>query len=175
MFSIKRVRFMILTRKGMPIIAIVRWQQQTRYVYILRSKRGKTPEMFSIKRVRFVILTRKGISIIAIARWQQQTRYVYILRSKRGKTPEMFSIKRVLLGRCKSAYHQFLYDLMDSVQNRAAQRGLKPKTVFLPHCTWDKLGDILANAGGRCMGLFNNNNNNNNNNKTYLYRITASV
>ena len=59
-----------------------------------------------------------------------------------------------LLGRCKSAYHQFLYDLMDSVQHRAAQRGLKPKTVFLPHCTWDKLGDILANAGGRCMGLF---------------------
>ena len=42
------------------------------YVYILRSKCGKTPEMFSIKRVRFVILTRKGISIIAIARWQQQ-------------------------------------------------------------------------------------------------------
>ena len=43
---------------------------------------------------------------------------------------------------------------MDRVQHRAAQRGLKPKTVFLPHCTWDKLGDILANAGGRCMGLF---------------------
>ena len=48
------------------------------YVYILRSKCGKTPEMFSIKRVRFVILTRKGISIIAIARWQQQTRYMCI-------------------------------------------------------------------------------------------------
>jgi len=43
---------------------------------------------------------------------------------------------------------------MDNVQHKAAQRGLKPKTVFLPHCTWDKLGDILANAGGRCMGLF---------------------
>ena len=59
-----------------------------------------------------------------------------------------------IVGRCKSAYHQFLYDLMDNVQQRAAQRGVKPKTVFLPHCTWDKLGDILANAGGRSMGLF---------------------
>ena len=29
----------------------VRWQKQTRYVYILRSKCGKTPEMLSIKRV----------------------------------------------------------------------------------------------------------------------------
>ena len=79
MFSIKRVRFVILTRKGISIIAIARWQQQTRYmcntyskgnidhnnsalaatdkiyVYILRSKRGKTPEMFSIKRVPLVI------------------------------------------------------------------------------------------------------------------------
>ena len=42
---------------------------------------------------------------------------------------------------------------MDNVQHRSAQRGLKPKTVFLPHSTWDKLGDILANAGGRCMGM----------------------
>ena len=55
MFSIKRVRFVILARKGISIIAIARWQQQTRYVYILRSKRGKTPEMFSIKRVPLVI------------------------------------------------------------------------------------------------------------------------
>ena len=58
-----------------------------------------------------------------------------------------------ILGRCKSAYHQFLYDLMDNVQQRAAQRRLKPKTVFLPHCTWNKLGDILAHAGGRSIGL----------------------
>ena len=32
------------------------------YVYILRSKCGKTPEMFSIKRVRFVT-NSKGINI----------------------------------------------------------------------------------------------------------------
>ena len=96
------------------------------YVYILRSKCGKTPEMFSIKRVRFVILTRKGISIIAIAPALAATDkiyvcgvrntylkgnidnsksalaatdkiYVYILRSKCGETLEMFSIKRLPL------------------------------------------------------------------------------
>ena len=44
------------------------------YVYILRSKRRKTPEMFSIKPVPLIILSRKEISIVAIVRWQQQTR-----------------------------------------------------------------------------------------------------
>ena len=63
------------------------------YVYILRSKCGKTPEMFSIKRVPLVILSRKETSIVAIVRSDKI--YVYILRSKCGKTPEMFSIKRV--------------------------------------------------------------------------------
>lgn len=24
----------------------------------------------------------------------------------------------------------------------------------LPHCTWDKFGDLLANSGGRSLGLF---------------------
>ena len=35
------------------------------YVYFLRSKCGKTPEMFSTKRVPLVIIVRKGISIVA--------------------------------------------------------------------------------------------------------------
>ena len=26
--------------------------------------------------------------------------------------------------------------------------------MILPHCTWDKFGDILANNGGRVYGLF---------------------
>ena len=34
MFSIKRVQFVILTRKGISIIAIARWQQQTRYMCV---------------------------------------------------------------------------------------------------------------------------------------------
>ena len=49
------------------------------YVYNLRSKCGKTPEMFSIKRVPLVILSRKETSIVAIVRWQQQTRYLTII------------------------------------------------------------------------------------------------
>ena len=28
------------------------------------------------------------------------------------------------------------------------------KTLLLPHCTWDKFGDIMANNGGKIMGLF---------------------
>ena len=34
MFSIKRVRFVILARKGILIVASVHWQQQTRYMCI---------------------------------------------------------------------------------------------------------------------------------------------
>ena len=26
--------------------------------------------------------------------------------------------------------------------------------MFLPHCTWDKSGEIFTNAGGRSFGLF---------------------
>ena len=66
------------------------------YVYILRSKCGKTQVMVSIKSVRFVT-NSKGINIdrskSALAATDKI--YVYILRSKCGKTPEMFSIKRV--------------------------------------------------------------------------------
>ena len=65
MFSIKRVRLVILVRKGISIMAGALAATDKIYVYILRSKCGKTPEMFSIKRVRFVILGRKGISIMA--------------------------------------------------------------------------------------------------------------
>ena len=48
------------------------------YVYIRRSKCGKTPEMFSTKRVPLVIIARKGISIVASVLWQQHTRYMGI-------------------------------------------------------------------------------------------------
>ena len=29
-----------------------------------------------------------------------------------------------------------------------------PKHVFLPHSPWDKMGELLANSGGRLFGLF---------------------
>ena len=43
---------------------------------------------------------------------------------------------------------------MEAVQDNARRKGLQLKTLFLPHYTWDKMVDILANAGGRCFGLF---------------------
>lgn len=58
------------------------------------------------------------------------------------------------LGRCKSTFHQFLTDVMERVRVAVANLGEQPKTMFLPHCTWDKFGEILANAGGRSFGLF---------------------
>ena len=33
-------------------------------------------------------------------------------------------------------------------------KGEQPKTIFFPHCTWDKFGEILANVGGISFGLF---------------------
>ena len=70
MFSVKRVRFVILARKGISIIASALAATDKIYVYILRSKCVKTPEMFSIKRVPFVIRTH--------VESQQQTRYMRI-------------------------------------------------------------------------------------------------
>lgn len=28
------------------------------------------------------------------------------------------------------------------------------KSMILPHCTWDEFGEILADGGGRLLGLF---------------------
>lgn len=58
-----------------------------------------------------------------------------------------------LLGRCKTTFHQFLSDTMERVRVAVAVKGEQPKTIFLPH-TWDKFGEILANAGDRSFGLF---------------------
>ena len=43
---------------------------------------------------------------------------------------------------------------MGNVVDLLHTRNEATKTIFLPHCTWDKFGDILANNGGRSMGLF---------------------
>ena len=62
MLSIKRVRFIIPARKGISIVARVRWQKQTsrRYVYIFFVLNVENTKMLSnsIKRVRFIILAR---------------------------------------------------------------------------------------------------------------------
>ena len=44
--------------------------------------------------------------------------------------------------------------MMQDVIELVHVSGNQTKPVFLPHCTWDKFGDILANSGGRCVGLF---------------------
>ena len=59
-----RMRFVILVRKGIYNIdgsksALA--ETDKIYVYTLRSKCGKTPEMMPLKRVQFVILALKGI------------------------------------------------------------------------------------------------------------------
>ena len=43
---------------------------------------------------------------------------------------------------------------MESVQMKVASDGTEVKPIFLPFCTWDKFGDILANSGARSFGLF---------------------
>ena len=43
-----------------------------------------------------------------------------------------------------------LEDMVDAVKDQ----NKNPKPVFLPHSTWDKMGDLLANSGGRLFGLF---------------------
>ena len=48
----------------------------------------------------------------------------------------------VNVGRCKSAFHQFLFDMMQDVIDTVRVSGNETKPVFLPHCTRDKFGDI---------------------------------
>ena len=43
---------------------------------------------------------------------------------------------------------------MDKVKDAIMMRGECVKPIFLPHCTWDKFGDIMANSGARSFGLF---------------------
>jgi len=44
--------------------------------------------------------------------------------------------------------------MLDLVAEKLHERGRKPKLMVLPHCAWNKFGDLLANSGGRCLGLF---------------------
>ena len=45
-------------------------------------------------------------------------------------------------------------EILDLVADRVILRGVSPKSMVLPHCTWDKFGEILADGGGRSLGLF---------------------
>lgn len=43
---------------------------------------------------------------------------------------------------------------MDKVNQEVQAQGNQTKPMIMPHCTWAKFGDILANSGARCAGLF---------------------
>jgi hypothetical protein len=43
---------------------------------------------------------------------------------------------------------------MHGVNAYLKDHGHETKQMFLPFCTWDKFGDILANSGGRSIGLY---------------------
>lgn len=57
-------------------------------------------------------------------------------------------------GRFKSTFHHFLNNELEKVNKEVQEEGKEPKPMQLPHCTWEKFGDILANSGARCIGLF---------------------
>lgn len=68
--------------------------------------------------------------------------------------PCLISFVSFLVGRCKSTFHHFLNNVLEKVSKEIQEEGKEPKPMQLPHCTWDKFGDILANSGARCIGLF---------------------
>ena len=58
------------------------------------------------------------------------------------------------LGRCKSAFHEFLTHILELVEDRVQVKGQQARQMTLPHCTWDKFGELLAENGARSLGLF---------------------
>lgn len=44
-----------------------------------------------------------------------------------------------------------MHDILDKVNQEVQAQGNQTKPMIMPHCTWDKFGDILANSGA---GLF---------------------
>ena len=57
-------------------------------------------------------------------------------------------------GRCKSAFHEHMVEILELVADRVTLRGVSAKSMVLPHCTWDKFVEILAHGGGISLGLF---------------------
>lgn len=45
-------------------------------------------------------------------------------------------------------------EILELVSDRVTVRGVSTKSMVLPHCTWDKFGELLADGGGRSLGLF---------------------
>ena len=93
MFSIKRVRFVILARMGISIVASVLWKQHTTYMcifFVLNVEKHQ-------KCFYYELMSKGNIDRSNSALAATDKICVHILRSKCSKTPEMFSIKRVPL------------------------------------------------------------------------------
>ena len=50
--------------------------------------------------------------------------------------------------------HKHLVEILELVADRVIVCDVSPKSMILSHCTWDKFGEILADGGGRSLGLF---------------------
>lgn len=48
----------------------------------------------------------------------------------------------------------FLTQILEKLADRVEVRGQKARQMLLPHCTWDKFGEILSESGARSLGLF---------------------
>lgn len=57
-------------------------------------------------------------------------------------------------GRCKSALHEFLSQMLEQVADKVRVKREKPRQMVLPHCTWDTFGELLSENGARSLGLF---------------------
>lgn len=44
--------------------------------------------------------------------------------------------------------------VLQQVACKVQSKGKPVKTIILPHCTWEKFGDLLSIGGGRALGLF---------------------
>jgi hypothetical protein len=44
--------------------------------------------------------------------------------------------------------------MVTKMKERTTEEDDRSRTIILPHCTWDKFGEILANNGGKLFGLF---------------------
>lgn len=45
-------------------------------------------------------------------------------------------------------------EILELVSDRVTVCGVSAKSMVLPHCTWDKFGELFAEGGGRSLGLF---------------------
>lgn len=57
-------------------------------------------------------------------------------------------------GRCKSAFHAYLENVMDDVETNLLNKFSVKASSIMTNCTWEKFGDRMAMEGGRQFGLF---------------------